>query len=429
METSKFFIKTLGCKLNFTESSSISAFLLENKISHCSDRNNADIFILNTCSVTGTAEKKCIQEIRYLHKINPNAPIIVTGCFANLDSDKLKKEKNVFVVSGRNIQHKKESILQLIQNKSEISNCDYNDNFSLVWSSTRTRCFLKIQDGCDNKCSYCTVHLARGNSRSATIKEVCKSILEISKTEVNEIVLTGLNTADFGRINNENFIDLLLEIENLNCLNRFRISSIEPNLLTEEIILFVKNSKCFLPHFHIPLQSGCNSVLKLMGRNYLTFHFKKIIEQIKYHIPEAFIGIDIIAGMNGETEQNFIDSYNFVKDLPISYIHAFPYSERPNTKAIGFLPIVILKDKHERIKMYISLSDSKLKCFYENNVGKIFNVLFEDKSNDGYFNGFTENYIKTKVYSDKNIKNKIIPILLTDIDLADMKMKGVFTNN
>jgi threonylcarbamoyladenosine tRNA methylthiotransferase MtaB len=426
MEQFKFYIKTIGCKLNFTESSYISEYLIENHLQYSDDKQSANFFILNTCTVTGQAEKKCIQEIRSFYHTNPSAPIIVTGCFVNLDCSKLEKEQNVQIISGKNIHEKKAEILDFIlHNKVQANKCFSDNSFRPIWSNTRTRCFLKIQDGCDNECAYCIVHLARGSSRSATIDDVCNAIHQISKSEVKEIVLTGLNTVDFGRINGERFINLLQKIEKIGLVNRFRISSIEPNLLTKEIIMFIKESNCFLPHFHIPLQSGSDNILKLMGRNYLTSRFRDTIFLIKELIPDAFIGIDIIAGMNGETEQDFTDSYNFVKQLPITFLHVFPYSARPNTRAVDFEPIVSPIEKRKRVESYIDLSNSKLFSFYTNNIGKISNVLFEKKTKDEYYQGFTTNYIKTKVISRENIRNHIRPILLTDVDITTLTMKGV----
>jgi threonylcarbamoyladenosine tRNA methylthiotransferase MtaB len=421
----RFYIKTIGCKLNYTESAGIVAFLLDN---HCIpvDKSSADVFILNTCTVTGQAEKKCIQEVRAFHKVNPAAPVVVTGCFANLNAGGLEKEKNVVIVSGKDVQQKKEVILNFIlTGKNDNVKCS-SESFSLVWSNTRTRCFLKIQDGCDNKCAYCTVHLARGNSRSATIREVCATLLDIAKLDIKEVVLTGLNTADFGRKNGERFIDLLRAIEKLKGIGRYRISSIEPNLLTEEIIDFVKNSGSFLPHFHIPLQSGSDRVLRLMGRRYLTTHFKNTIEQIKHHIPDAFIGVDIIAGMNGETEQDFCDSYNFVKDMPLSFLHVFPYSERPDTDAVNFTPKVSSVEKQRRTKMYLSLSDEKLMNFYQHNIGKTFDVLLETGSNRCYY-GFTPNYIKVELTSETNLKNRIIPVTLSAINPKTGRVTGLLS--
>ena len=418
-----FYIKTIGCKLNYTESAGIVDFLLNNNCAHV-DKSNADVFILNTCSVTGQAEKKCIQELRTFHKINPAAPVIVTGCFANLNAENIEKEKNVTIVAGKDMQQKRATILHFILTRKKESAANLSDTFSLVWSNTRTRCFLKIQDGCDNKCAYCTVHLARGGSRSATIREVCDTMRNIAKLDVKEVVLTGLNTADFGRKNGEQFIDLLQEIEKLNGVNRYRISSIEPNLLTEELILFVKNSNSFLPHFHIPLQSGSDRVLRLMGRRYLTAHFKNTIEQIKKHIPDAFIGIDIIAGMNGETADDFADSYNFVKSMPVSFLHVFPYSERPNTNAVNFTPKVPSIEKQKRTKQYLALSDEKLRSFYKANTGKTFDVLFETVSN-GVYHGFTPNYIKVELQSSINLRNRIISVTLSEFNPETGRMTGV----
>ena len=428
MKEINFYIKTIGCKLNFTESSHISSYLTENSLTGSDDKSRAEVFILNTCSVTGQAEKKCIQEIRAFNRINPAATVIVTGCFANLNSSQIAKEQNVKIVQGTDIRRKREEILNTILQPTARASSGLADEgygkFIPVWSSTRTRCFLKIQDGCDNQCAYCAVHLARGKSRSASIAEVCRAVAKASESGVREIVITGLNTADFGRLNGETFLDLLRAIDLLPETPRMRISSVEPNLLSRETVLFIKESQHFMPHFHIPLQSGSDRVLSMMRRRYSTLEFERTIDFIKTEMPDSFIGTDLIGGMNGETEADFEASYNFVERLPLSFIHVFPYSERPDTQAIDFMPVVSQPERRSRVSRLLTLSNKRLTEFYIANAQKTFDVLFETKSKDHTYHGFTNNYIKTEINSTSDLRNRIVRVKLTELNTETMRMKG-----
>ncbi|MDR2423989.1 MAG: tRNA (N(6)-L-threonylcarbamoyladenosine(37)-C(2))-methylthiotransferase MtaB [Prevotellaceae bacterium] len=427
MEKIKFYIKTIGCKLNFTESSHIETFLIANGLTRCENRNTADVFILNTCSVTGQAEKTCMQEIRSFYRENVLSRIIVTGCFANLNSSKITEAHQVCIISGTDIRQKREAILKFILKEMSTKNImpifAQDRGFEPVWSNSRTRCFMKIQDGCDNRCAYCTVHRARGSSRSASIAAVCRAVETATAEGAREIVLTGLNTADFGRKNGEQFIDLLQAIDRLPSTPRMRISSIEPNLLTNDIIGFIKESKHFMPHFHIPLQSGSDKILKLMGRRYSTDEFRQKLTFIKQIMPDAFIGTDMIAGMNGESAEDFADSFAFAESLPLSFIHVFPYSQRPNTKAVGFKPVVYGATQNSRVKALLELADKRLVEFYKLYIGDTLEVLVEGRRGDNH-TGYTNNYIKTKIRFDHNLSNQIILVKLIKLDKETMQMKG-----
>ena len=411
---------TLGCKLNFAETSTISRDFRENGFKIVSSEAKADISVINTCSVTDHADKKCRQLINKITRLNPNTFVVVVGCYAQLKPEEITKISGVNLVLGTK---DKFNILKFIQHKqqndtSEFYSCDIESvkDFSSSYSyGDRTRCFLKVQDGCDYKCSYCTIPKARGGSRNDSIENTIKEAKKVAESGIKEIILTGVNVGDFGRSTNENFIDLLKELEKVEGIERIRISSIEPNLLTDEIIDFVANSKKFLPHFHIPLQSGCNEVLKLMRRRYNTELFKHKIELIKQKMPNAFIGVDVITGTRGETEEYFNLAYNFIKGLDISFLHIFPYSERANTDALNIEYVVPISERKERAKRLKEISDKKHLQFYKNNIGNISNVLFEDYNNKGKIYGFTENYIKVEADYCESLINKIVEVTIIGI--------------
>lgn len=409
---------TLGCKLNFSETSTIKHSLENAGTQTVGEKEGADIFVINTCSVTDVAEKKGRQLIRKIIHRNPGAYIIVVGCYAQLRAKELLEIEGVNLVLGAGDKFKVEDYLRHAetQQQNEPHSCDVFklSNFDLAYSfGDRTRCFLKIQDGCDYFCTYCTIPFARGKSRSATIRQVTEAVKNVAAKGIKEIILTGVNTGDFGRDSKENFEKLLQTLEQMREIDRFRISSIEPNLLTDEIIEFVARSRKFMPHFHIPLQSGSNDVLKLMRRKYDRELFASKISHIRNILPDAFIGVDTIVGMRGETEDYFNDAVEFIETLDISQLHVFPYSERAGTKALEIPHIVSPAEKHQRVNRLLDISDRKLQNFYKRFEGQTRNVLFEDNKVNNCICGFTDNYIRIEVPFDPQLANQIIPVKLT----------------
>lgn len=408
---------TLGCKLNFSETSTIRHNLENAGITTVDEKQGADIFIINTCSVTDVAERKGRQTIRKIIHHNPDAYIVVVGCYAQLRAKELMQIEGVNLVLGAQDKFKVEEYLRFYdeRQKQKSHSCDIFklENFDLACSfGDRTRCFLKIQDGCDYFCSYCTIPFARGKSRSATINQVVATARAVAKKGIKEIILTGVNTGDFGRGSKETFFDLLQALDKVEEINRFRISSIEPNLLTDEIIRFVASSSRFMPHFHIPLQSGSNDVLRLMKRRYTRELFAEKICTIKTLIPDAFIGVDVIAGMRGEKEQYFEDARTFISKLNISRLHVFPYSERQGTKALEIPQTVLPEEKHRRVETLLKLSEQKLHDFYHQFIGQTRHVLFEDNNSKGRMGGFTDNYIRIEVPFNPDWANQIRPITI-----------------
>lgn len=409
---------TLGCKLNFSETSTIKHSLENAGTQTVGEKEGADIFVINTCSVTDVAEKKGRQLIRKIIHRNPGAYIIVVGCYAQLRAKELLEIEGVNLVLGAGDKFKVEDYLRHAeaQQQNEPHSCDIFklSNFDLAYSfGDRTRCFLKIQDGCDYFCTYCTIPFARGKSRSATIQQITEAVKDVAAKGIKEIILTGVNTGDFGRNTEENFLELLQTLEQMEEIDRFRISSIEPNLLTNEIIEFVARSQKFMPHFHIPLQSGSNDVLKLMRRKYDRELFASKITYIRNILPDAFIGVDTIVGMRGETEKFFNDAADFIETLDISQLHVFPYSERAGTKALEIPHIVSPTEKHKRVNRLLDISDRKLQNFYKRFEGQTRNVLFEDNKVNNCICGFTDNYIRVEIPFDAQLANQIIPIKLT----------------
>jgi threonylcarbamoyladenosine tRNA methylthiotransferase MtaB len=402
---------TLGCKLNFAESSSIARSLEPLGFVRAEFQDQPDLFVINTCSVTEQADKKCKKVVREAKKANPSSTVVIIGCYAQLKPDEIAAIPGVDLVLGANekfqlpelispyLDRVSKSLPKLIA--SEIRyDLDYHASYSL---NDRTRTFLKVQDGCDYPCSYCTIPLARGQSRSDTIEKVLGLIEEISAKDVKEIVLTGVNIGDFGIQNGkrvETFFQLVQAIEEKSSIERFRISSIEPNLLTSEMITYLGASSKFVPHFHIPLQSGSNAVLRLMKRRYQRELYVDRVSSIKSVMPSACIGVDVIVGHPGETPELFLETYEFLNALDISYLHVFPYSERPNTYAVDMKPKVDGMQKAERSKMLHILSDKKRRAFYESQSGLKGKVLFEESATPGTMEGFSENYVRVVVPFD-----------------------------
>ena len=420
---------TLGCKLNFSETSTISRDLEEEGYAKIDFELGADIYVINTCSVTDQADKKCRNIVRKALKYNPNAFIVVIGCYAQLKPEEISRIEGVDLVLGaqekfnignylKDTKKKKNSIFinQPIKNVKT-----FYPGYSV---GDRTRSFFKVQDGCNYFCSFCTIPLARGKSRSGTISQTIEKAKEIEKSEVKEVVLTGINLGDFGYKTKENFYQLINKLEELNGISRFRISSIEPDLLSEEIIEFVNSSNKFVPHFHIPLQSGSNLLLKKMRRRYDTDLYSSRIKLIKELMPHACIGVDVIVGFPGETEEEFNKTIDYIKSLPVSYLHVFTYSERANTNAPKLNEIVPMEVRRKRSKQLRILS-LKLKLrFYNENIGYKGKVLFESKE-DNFLVGFTENYIKVKVPFKPNMINTIQEVKLEKIS-SDIEAYGSF---
>lgn len=423
---------TLGCKLNFSETSTIRHSLEQAGTITVGEKEGAEIFVINTCSVTDIAEKKGRQMIRKIIHRNPGAYIVVVGCYAQLRAKEIMAIEGVNLVLGVNDKFNVEHYLRYNdrQEKQKPHSCDVFqiDNFDLACSyGDRTRCFLKIQDGCDYFCSYCTIPFARGKSRSASIRQVVQAAQYAADKNIKEIILTGVNTGDFGRDTGETFFDLLNVLDLLTEIPRFRISSIEPNLLTDDIIEFIARSNRFMPHFHLPLQSGSNNVLKLMKRRYTCELFADKIQKIKTIIPHAFIGVDVIAGMRGETETFFQDSLEFISRLNVSQLHVFPYSERSGTKALEIPLSVSPQEKHNRVNALLDISDQKLQTFYHSFKGDIRPVLFEESEIAGSICGFTDNYIRVELPYDHSLANHIIQVKLGELN-SNQNLKGEIIN-
>jgi threonylcarbamoyladenosine tRNA methylthiotransferase MtaB len=415
---------TLGCKLNFSETSTISRQFEEKGYLKVDFHENPDIFIINTCSVTENADKKCKKIVKEAKKISPNSYVTIIGCYAQLKPVEISQIEGVDAVLGA---AEKFRLIELLDDfakvqetkvlASEITEATiFNNAYSI---HDRTRTFLKVQDGCNYGCAFCTIPLARGKSRSNTIQSVLDSAREIAQTDVKEIVLTGVNIGDFGIVEgkrNERFADLVIALDEVEGINRFRISSIEPNLLTNEIISFAAQSKLFVPHFHIPLQSGSNTILRKMGRRYLRELYVDRVTKIKTLLPQACIGVDVIVGFPGETDELFLETYSFLNELDISYLHVFTYSERANTRAAEMDEIVPMKKRNERSKMLRILSEKKRRKFYEENLGKTFTVLFEEDVENGKIHGFTENYIRVAAKYDPMLINELKLVTLDKIN-------------
>lgn len=416
--TKKVAFFTLGCKLNFAETSTISRFFTEKNINIVKFSENADFYVINTCSVTSNANKKSRNAISRALHLNPDAIVIVTGCYAQLKPEEIKNIYGVDYIFGANNKEEIDRIIEISekQTSSGIISTDHKEMktfFPAISKGDRTRAFLKIQDGCDNFCAYCTIPYARGRSRNQSIQETIEQARSVVNEGIKEIIISGVNIGDFGKSTSENFYDLLKELLKINEIERYRIGSIEPELLTDEIIEFIASHRKIMPHFHIPLQSGSDEMLKMINRKYDTSLFRSKIEKIKTLIPDAFIGIDLIVGVNGETEDFFNQTVEFIKSLDISFIHHFQYSERENTRALTFTPKVSPQQKQSRAKIIIEISNEKHKAFLQSQIGKEFNVLFESTRKNNKVYGFTENYIKVETNYNKSIINTVTKVKIT----------------
>lgn len=420
---------TFGCKLNFAETSTVAQIMAEKGIRRVASGEIPDIIVVNTCSVTEMADKKCRQEIRSLHRKYPHAPILVTGCYAQLKSEEVAKIEGVEIVTGSNqklqLADYLETWLKSHQPISDITPLSEIRKFQPSCSrGDRTRFFLKVQDGCDYWCTYCTIPKARGRSRSGSVRELTAQAEKVADEGGKEIVITGVNIGDFGKGTNETFLDLIRALDNVQGIERYRISSIEPNLITDEIIEWCAQSRAFMPHFHIPLQSGSDEVLKMMHRRYGTELFSHKIELIRKCIPHAFIGVDLIVGARGENEEYFNESLKYIESLPISRLHVFPYSERPGTMALKIEHKVSQADKNKRAHKMLAISDEKLKSFSQLFVGDVRPVLLEHPEEDGAFSGFTDNYLRVNVKDSVLLPNMIVPVKLDKFDPVTMEFYG-----
>lgn len=414
---------TLGCKLNFSETSGIAQNFEKGGYAKVDFEERPDVFVINTCSVTDNADKKCRNIVRKAKSINPNAYVAVIGCYAQLKPQEISEIKGVNLVLGANEKFNILEHVEKLEQESKDSAVvlggeidDVTEFFPSYSIGDRTRTFLKVQDGCDYSCSFCTIPLARGKSRSNTIKETLKTASEVASTQAKEVVLTGVNLGDFGRYNNESFHELVLELDKLEGIERFRISSIEPNLLSNPTIDFIATSKKFVPHFHIPLQSGSPELLRSMKRRYKREIYTSRVEKIKTLMPHCCIGVDVIVGFPGETEEKFIETYDYLNELDVSYFHVFTYSERANTLAPKLEKSVDRKTRDERSKKLRILSAKKKRAFYQENIGKSFPVLFEAENNNDFMFGFTSNYVKVKTKYNENLINQVKQVNLKEID-------------
>ncbi len=419
---------TLGCKLNFAETSTIARNLTDSGFAKVSFDEKADVYVINTCSVTENADRECKLHVKRAMKANPEGLVVVVGCYAQLKPEEIAAIDGVDLVLGAK---EKFNILSYIDDlqKSEaagtVHSCEIEETDFFIGSYSigdRTRAFLKVQDGCDYKCTYCTIPLARGISRSDTIANVVKNATEIAEKGIKEIVLTGVNIGDYGKgefgnkKHEHTFLDLISELDKVDGIERIRISSIEPNLLKDESIELVANSKSFVPHFHIPLQSGSDDLLKKMKRRYLTKLYSDRVEKMRNVMPDAAIGVDVIVGFPGETEEKFMETYNFINQLPITYLHVFTYSERENTEAVEMDGVVPVSERKKRNKMLRILSEKKKMEFYRSQLGKTLPVLWEHENKNGMMYGFTENYVRVQKPFDASSVNETEMVKLEKIE-------------
>ncbi len=417
---------TLGCKLNFAETSAIGRMLMQAGMMRCKNGEQADVVLINTCTVTDTADRKCRQAIHRAVRQHPNAFTVVTGCYAQLKAEEIGEFEGVDLVIGANDKFSVAEFLGEVEKKrkAEVHTTRTAEirNFCPTCSADdRTRHFLKVQDGCDYYCTYCTIPFARGRSRNATIAETVDVARKAIEEGAHEIVLTGVNTGDFGKSTGETFLDLIKALDALEGEVRYRISSIEPNLLSDEIIDFVASSRHFAPHFHIPLQSGSDVVLKLMHRHYDTALFAERIHHIKTVMPEAFIGVDVMAGCRGETAEEFMAGYRFIESLPVSQLHVFTYSERAKTKALEIEPIVPMDERKRRSEQLHELSEQKTEAFYRSQLGMTKTVLWESSRKGGMMHGFTENYVRCVMPYDGSMANRFAELVLTEDNIQPEK--------
>ena len=420
---------TLGCKLNFSETSSIGKMLKDVGVRTVRKGEKADICVINTCSVTEIADKKCRQAIHRLTKQHPGAFVVVTGCYAQLKPDQVSNIEGVDLVLGAEQKGELINYLGSLEKHEhgEAITTATKDIRSFAPSCSRgdrTRYFLKVQDGCDYFCSYCTIPFARGRSRNGKIEDLVAQARQAAAEGGKEIVLTGVNIGDFGKTTGETFFDLVKALDQVEGIERFRISSIEPNLLTDEIIEYVAHSRAFMPHFHIPLQSGCDEVLKLMRRRYDTALFASKIRKIKELMPDAFIGVDVIVGTRGETPEYFEKAYEFIRGLDVTQLHVFSYSERPGTQALKIDYVVPAEEKHQRSQRLLALSDEKTKAFYARHIGQEANVLMEKSKAGMPMHGFTENYIRVELEHDDSLDNHLVQVRMGEFNEDGTALKG-----
>lgn len=432
----KVALHTLGCKLNFSETSAIGRGLVEHGFQKVEFSDRADYYVINTCSVTQNADKETRQIVKTALRTNPDAKVIIVGCYAQLKPEEIAQIPGVNMVLGANEKFKIHEYLEQLEGQQQplVLNGDIEEvNFfePAFSQGERTRSFLKVQDGCDYFCSFCTIPLARGKSRSNSIAKTVEVAKQVAQSGVREVVLTGVNLGDFGRSpdgnerTNENFYQLIQELDKIEGIDRWRISSIEPNLLSNEIIEFVAGSEKFMPHFHIPLQSGSDKLLKLMRRKYLSKLYAERVAKIKAEMPHACIGADVIVGFPGETEEQFLATYNFLNDLDVSYLHVFTYSERANTRALNIQPVVPMDVRKQRNKMLRILSEKKKRKFYAEHLNTKRTVLFEAEKDGGLMYGFTDNYIKVAVPYNEEWVNTIQTVTLNEVsDFGYMKGTG-----
>jgi threonylcarbamoyladenosine tRNA methylthiotransferase MtaB len=433
---------TLGCKLNFSETSTIARSFADEGFDRVDFSETADIYVINTCSVTENADKRFKSIVKQAQKVNPKAFVAAVGCYAQLKPQELADVEGVDLVLGATEKFKITDYLNDLSKNDfgEVHSCEIEEADFYVGSYSigdRTRAFLKVQDGCDYKCTYCTIPLARGISRSDTMQNVLQNAREISAQNIKEIVLTGVNIGDYGKgefgnkTHEHTFLDLVTELDKVAGIERLRISSIEPNLLKNETIDLVSKSRAFVPHFHIPLQSGSNAILKKMKRRYMRELYVDRVSKIKEVMPHACIGVDVIVGFPGETDAHFLETYNFLNELDISYLHVFTYSERDNTEAVAMEGVVPMNVRNKRSKMLRGLSVKKRRAFYESQLGAIRTVLFESENKEGYIHGFTENYVKVKATWNPELVNTLHDVTLTKIDadgLVRFEFAGVLSN-
>ncbi len=434
---------TLGCKLNFSETSTFGKMLQDLGVTTAQKGEKADICLINTCSVTEVADKKCRQAIHRLVRENPDAFVVVTGCYAQLEADEVAKIDGVSLVLGSN---EKANLIQFLSeawmNRGERGEARGERN--VFWQKTkdiksfapscsrgnRTRYFLKVQDGCDYFCTYCTIPYARGFSRNPTIASLVAQAEDAAAEGGKEIVLTGVNIGDFGKTTGEKFIDLVKALDGVEAISRYRISSLEPDLATDELIEYCAQSRAFMPHFHIPLQSGSNTVLKLMHRHYDRELFADKIHKIKELMPDAFIGVDVMVGCRGETPECFEETYEFLDSLDVTQLHVFPYSERPGTSALSIPYVVSEKDKKLRVKRLLELSDKKTQAFYEHHIGQEAEVLFEKATRGRAMHGFTKNYIRVELSpkdADPNLDNQLVKVRLGELTRDKESLKAILS--
>ena len=418
---------TLGCKLNFSETSTIARDLQKEGFQRVEFPEPADLYVINTCSVTENADKKFRSVVRKAQQANPEGYVAVVGCYAQLQPEEIAALPGVDLVLGATEKFNLSAYLKDLEKEEigQVHSCEIGQADFYVGSyaiGDRTRAFLKVQDGCDYKCTYCTIPLARGISRSDTLENVLKNAADISSQGIREIVLTGVNIGDYGKgefgnkRHQHTFLELIQALDKVPGIERLRISSIEPNLLRNETIDFVAQSRCFVPHFHLPLQSGSDAILKRMRRRYLRDLYTERVARIRKTMPHACIGVDVIVGFPGETEEYFMETYEYLLGLDISYLHVFTYSERPNTPAATMEGVVSLSERQRRSKMLRSLSAKKRRSFYQSQLGKTRTVLFEGENKKGYIHGFTENYVKVKAPWDPALVNTLHRVTLSDID-------------